>query len=201
MSFRRWTYAPSMAASDRVHADFRRIRSPFEGSLVRLRAIEESDLERIHDLFNDPDVLYFLQSVVFPEPTAGTRRWWAESRKRRGDVSFAIETLAGELVGAVGLHGAEGPQRSATLGVWIGKPFWDRGYGTDAVRTACRFGLREMNLRRVGLHVHETNPRGIRSYQKVGFREEGRLRQSHFTDGRPVDTIVMGLLASELIEE
>ena len=85
--------------------------------------------------------------------------------------------------------------------MWIGKPYWNHGYGTDAVRTACRFGFRQMNLRRVELHVHGTNPRGIRAYQKVGFREEGRLRQAHFTDGHPVDVLVMGLLSSELVEE
>jgi RimJ/RimL family protein N-acetyltransferase len=192
---------PRMAAPDRLHADFRRIRSPFEGRLVRLRAVEESDLDRIHDLFNDPDVLYFLESVVFPQPVDGTRRWWAEMRTRGEDVSFAVETLAGEMLGAVGLHGAGGAQRSATLGIWIGKPFWGLGYGTDAVRTVCRFAFREMNLRRVDLHVHDTNTRGIRAYQKVGFREEGRLRASHFTDGHPVDVLVMGVLSTELIED
>jgi RimJ/RimL family protein N-acetyltransferase len=58
-----------------------------------------------------------------------------------------------------------------------------------------------MNLRRIELHVHETNPRGKRSYEKVGFREEGRLRASHFSNGKPIDSIVMGLLAEELMED
>jgi RimJ/RimL family protein N-acetyltransferase len=86
------------------------------------------------------------------------------------------------------------------LGLWIGRPYWDRGYGTDAVRVLCRFAFREMNLQRVGLSVYDINPRGVRAYEKVGFKEEGRRRRGHFADGRYVDVIVMGLLAEELIE-
>jgi RimJ/RimL family protein N-acetyltransferase len=188
------------AMADHLHEDFRRVRPPLEGHLVRLRAVEESDLPLLHDMFNDPDVLHFLQVVTFPEPHAGTRGWWEATRDDPTTVNFTIETLPGEIAGACGLMGIGGRSRSATLGIWIGKPYWNRGFGTDAVRTVCRFAFREMNLQRVELHVHETNPRGRRAYEKVGFQEEGRLRRHHFIGGLPVDTIVMGLLAEELLE-
>lgn len=185
----------------RIHEDFARIRPPLEGRLVRLRAVEESDLPRIHDMFNDPDVLYFLEAVIFPEPHSGTRAWWEGSRNDPSTLNLAVESLAGELVGACGLSGISEARRSATLGIWIGKPYWDRGFGTDAVRALCRFAFSEMNLQRIELHVHETNPRGRRAYERVGFKEEGRLRRAHFSDGGHIDTIVMGLLAEELIED
>jgi RimJ/RimL family protein N-acetyltransferase len=86
------------------------------------------------------------------------------------------------------------------LGVWLAREHWNHGLGTDAVRTLCRFGFHEMNLRRVTLHVYANNPRGVRAYEKVGFVEEGRLRRDHFADGTYVDVVVMGLLAEELIE-
>lgn len=186
------------AMAHHLHEDFRRIRPPLEGSLVRLRAVEEADLETIHAMFNDPDVLYFLEQVTFPQAVRGTRDWWEASRGSPGVNTFAIETLSGELVGACSLDSAHVPSRSAVLGIWIGKPYWNRGYGTDAVRTVCRFGFREMNLRRVELHVHASNPRGRRVYEKVGFKEEGRLRGAHFSGGEGIDTIVMGLLSDEL---
>ena len=90
------------------------------------------------------------------------------------------------------------PRRDA--GDWIAKLYWDRGFGTDAVRTACRFGFREMNLKRISLSVYQTNPRGQRAYQKVGFTEEGQRRRAEFVDGHPVDVIEMGLLVEDLIE-
>jgi RimJ/RimL family protein N-acetyltransferase len=57
-----------------------------------------------------------------------------------------------------------------------------------------------MNLQRIELRVHDSNPRGRRAYAKIGFREEGRLRRELFVDGGYVDIIMMGLLAEELVE-
>jgi RimJ/RimL family protein N-acetyltransferase len=186
---------------DQGSTDFHRIRPPLEGPLIRLRALEESDLARLSELFNDPEVLWFLDQVVFPQAATGTREWWESTRDQPGQQLFAIETRAGELVGACDLREITERSRRATLGIWVGKPYWGQGYGTDAVRTICRFAFREMNLQRVELHVHETNPRGILAYEKVGFKEEGRLRRSHFIGGAYVDSLVMGLLDDDLIEE
>jgi RimJ/RimL family protein N-acetyltransferase len=178
--------------------DFRRIRPPLEGALVRLRAIEEEDLPRINELLWDPEVTTFLQAT-WPEALAGTRQWWEHSRSAEDQASFAIETLPGELIGNCALRHIGMKSRTANLGIFIGRPYWNRGFGTDAVRTLCRFAFREMNLQRVELDVFATNPRGRRAYEKVGFEEEGRLRRAHFVDGGYVDVIVMGLLEEDLL--
>lgn len=165
--------------------------------MVRLRALEETDLPRINEGIWNPNVSRNL-SVAFPQSLAGTREFWDRAR-REGAFLFAVETLAGELIGVcdLGLHQRV---RAGELGIWIAEPYWDRGYGTDAVRTLCRFGFREMNLQRVGLMVFETNRRGVRAYEKVGFKEEGRVRPGAFVDGEYVDVIQMGLLAEDLAD-
>lgn len=180
--------------------DFSRIRPPFEGSLVRLRAVEEGDIATINEAIWDPEVTEQM-SIAWPEAVAQTRQFWEWMRDSDSNVLLAIETLAGEFVGSVGLHGIDPRNRQAELGIWIARPHWDKGYGTDAVRVASRFGFREMDLQRVYLHVYDTHPRGIRAYEKVGFKEEGRLRRGQFVGGGYVDVIVMGLLAEDLIEE
>lgn len=188
-----------MSGPDRE--DFSRVRPALEGVLIRLRAFEEADVPIVAERFNDPDVLYFIEAVTFPGPIQDTRRFWEESRADPTSQAFVIETLAGDLIGLCDLRFINGRSRTATLGITVYKPHWDQGFGTDAVRTLCRFGFREMNLQRIELHVHETNPRGRRAYEKVGFKEEGRLRRAHFIDGSHVDVVVMGLLFDELIEE
>ena len=40
----------------------------------------------------------------------------------------------------------------------------------------------------------------MRAYEKVGFKEEGRLRDEEFTAGEPIDVVVMGMLAEDLAE-
>jgi RimJ/RimL family protein N-acetyltransferase len=180
------------------HEDFLRVRSPFQGGSVRLRAIEEADLRGINERFWEPEVNQFM-ALPWPEPVAGTRAWW-ENRRASGEPTFAIETLAGELIGVCNLEQVSDRARTAWLGIWIAKGNWDRGYGADALRLLCGFAFREMNLQRVSLAVYESNPRARRAYEKVGFKEEGRLRRAHFVGGRHVDTLVMGLLAEDLIE-
>jgi RimJ/RimL family protein N-acetyltransferase len=170
--------------------------SPFEGRLIRLRAVEESELDWINREFWNPNVNRFL-AIAWPESVDGTRGWWGATR-RHDPGPLLIETLeARERVGVCTLEGIDPRPRTAVLGIWVSEAQWDQGYGTDAVRTACRFAFDEMNLQRVGLQVYETNPRAIRAYEKAGFREEGRLRRAHFIGGRLVDVIVMGCLADE----
>jgi RimJ/RimL family protein N-acetyltransferase len=49
----------------------------------------------------------------------------------------------------------------------------------------------------VWLHVVADNERGIRAYERVGFKREGILRQEHFRDGRYLDTVTMAILREE----
>jgi RimJ/RimL family protein N-acetyltransferase len=179
-------------------ADFTRVRSPFEGELIRLRAVEETDLPWINREFWNPEVTQHLL-MAWPEPVQGTREW-LEGTRSAGTATFLIETKAGESVGVCSLEEISSRSRVATLGIWIARPHWELGYGTDAVRTLCRFGFREMNLHRIELGVFETNPRAQAVYEKVGFRQEGRLRRAHFVGGRHIDLLVMGLLAEEATE-
>lgn len=181
------------------HADFQRVRSPFEGRLVRLRAVEDEDLPRLHEMLWDPAVTEHLE-VVWPESLDGYRAWLEGRRRDDRTYLFTVETLPGEPMGVCDLR-VRDRSRTGVLGIWIGRPHWDQGFGTDAVRTLCRFGFREANLQRIELDVYDTNPRGRRTYEHVGFKEEGRRRRAIFLGGRYVDAVTMGLLAEDLIED
>jgi RimJ/RimL family protein N-acetyltransferase len=103
-------------------------------------------------------------------------------------------------IGTTGFHQVDWKNRTAELGIVIGdKEWWGRGYGTDAVRALARWALDELALNRLWLRVYEDNARAIHSYEKVGFKVEGRLRQDRFHGGRYFDTVVMGLLRDELV--
>ena len=187
-------YAPRMATPYTGNA-------PLEGSLVRLRAREPSDPSQLNAMFDDPDVLAGLQ-LAMPQSLAGFREWMAATRGRESQEVFAIETLAERrAVGVCGLEEIDARTRAAEYGIWIGKPFWRNGYGTDATRTICRFAFRYMNLQRIGLHVYATNENAQRVYERVGFRREGVERRGMFLGGRHVDVIEMGLLAEDFVEE
>ena len=178
---------------------------------VRLRRIERSDLPQFVAWLNDPEVregLALWQPIGLPQ-----EEQWFEATLRQEPAlqPFAIEARLGgrragrggswRLLGVLAFHAIDWKNRSGELGIFIGeKRLWGKGYGTEAFRALVRFGFRELNLNRVYLRVYEENARAIRSYEKIGFKIEGRLRQDRFHDGRYSDTLVMGLLREELTE-
>lgn len=179
------------------------------GERVLLRRVERDDLPRFAAWLNDPDVRRHL-ALVYPMSMANEEAWYEASLRAEQAVQpYALDVRAQSPsagpdpawthVGGLGFHTVDWPDRSAELGIVIGnREFWGAGYGTDATRTLVRWGFDELNLNRVWLRVLEDNPRGIRCYEKVGFRVEGRLRQDRFREGRYVDTIIMGILRGEL---
>lgn len=175
------------------------------GKLVRLRALEMSDLERYLEWINDAEVTRFLAGPArYPVSRRQEEAWLsnAVNQTRPPEIVLAIETLAeGRHIGSVALHEISAEERKATLGIMIGdKQCWDRGYGTDTIMTVLRFAFEEMNLNRVALTVDEDNLRGIACYRKCGFVQEGRLRHDRFRNGRYLDTLVMAVLADEFFD-
>ena len=102
------------------------------------------------------------------------------------------------LIGSTGLSQIDLRNQNASFGMMIGeKSAWGKGYGTEATRLVVRYAFEELHLNRVQLHVYAYNLRGIRVYEKVGFRREGVLRQAHVYDNRFWDTVVMAMLCEE----
>jgi RimJ/RimL family protein N-acetyltransferase len=170
------------------------------GSLVRLRAPEPRDAEPLYDWFNDPDAVDGL-AVRFPVSRQTERDWVERGGVGAYDnVRFSVETHGGAFLGTCGLFNTNLPEnRCAELGIALVRPgSRGHGYGTDTVRTLCRFGFDEMNLHRIELLVFAHNAAARRVYEKCGFREECVARQAHWGDGRWYDDVHMSLLEGEL---
>jgi len=170
------------------------------GKLVVLRAIEMADRDRYHRWLNDPEIVHLLGSMRYPFSLGEEERLLQERFTRQSPdyVNLAIDTREGVHIGSVSLDRVSKENRNAALGIFIGyKEYWGKGYGTDAVRTLLAFAFNEMNLHRVYLHTYEYNERATACYRKLGFVEEGRLRQQRYTQGRYWDEIVMGVLRDE----
>lgn len=171
------------------------------GERIRLRAVERDDLPRFVTWFQDPEVRAGI-SLFLPLSLAEEEAWYEDMLKKDPiEHTLAIDVQEGEKwthVGACGFLDYEPRFQHIELGVVVGdRSFWDQGIGTDVVRTLLRHAFKTLNLNRVVLQVFETNLRAIQVYKKIGFVEEGRLRQHHFLDGRYIDVIIMGILCEE----
>jgi RimJ/RimL family protein N-acetyltransferase len=179
------------------------VQSPFEGRLVRLRAHEPEDEPLLYQWYNDPEITQHL-ALRYPLSHQSERQFIERTTQPGPNgAHFAVVLKdTGQLIGGAGLNIAFPENREAILGISIGdKDYWDRGYGTDTMRTLCRFGFEHMNLHRIQLDVYANNERARHVYERIGFQVEGRRREAVYKYGRYDDIIVMGLLEGELVME
>jgi RimJ/RimL family protein N-acetyltransferase len=143
-----------------------------------------------------------------PSRLLSAKKWkeWLEKDLDKGtpdEVFFAIRRLEGDqLIGFIGLFDLYLQHGDTLVAIALGeREYWGKGYGTDAMRIMLRYAFNELNLRRVGLIVFEYNPRAIRSYEKVGFIPEGRVREVMQRDGKRWDFLYMGILREEWLSK
>ena len=170
------------------------------GERLYLRSIERDDLNRCHDWMNDPELRATL-AQRYPMSLA-MEADWVERATRGQDPSvmtFAICLVQGDRhIGNCDLTAIDRDNGTATFGILIGEADCrGQGLGEEAVRTLCRYGFDELRLHKIRLDVYEGNP-AIKTYERVGFRREGILREEIFRRGGRIDVIRMGLLKDEL---
>jgi RimJ/RimL family protein N-acetyltransferase len=171
------------------------------GESVRIRAIEEDDLPRYVEWFNDREVISGLNQYL-PMSLRDEQKWFEDQIARDPiERPLAIDVLEEEKwlhIGGCGLFGFDHRSKSAEFGITIGdKRYWDQGYGSEATSLMLEFGFNTLNLQRIGLRVFEDNERARHVYAKLGFIEEGRLRRDRFFNGEYYDTILMSILREE----
>jgi len=179
------------------------MRNPFLiGERLYLRPLELGDLEACLRWINDPEVTRTL-ALYRPLNSLREREWLERLYKDDRDIVLAIILKESDKhIGNVGLHRIDWKDRRAELGILIGeREEWGKGYGAEAIELMLDYAFTKLNLHRVFLRVYANNPRAIRCYEKIGFRREGVLRESHFAEGRYWDTLVMGILQREWREQ
>jgi RimJ/RimL family protein N-acetyltransferase len=168
------------------------------GNLVYLRPLEREDIPLLQTWFNDPEVT---RTLARTQPMTRTDEEVFLQRIAGSTTELVLGIAmraADRLVGTIGLHAIDWRNRHAGLGISIGdRAVWGQGFGGEAIRLLVRHAFETLNLHRVWLQVYEFNERGQRLYRKIGFREEGRLREDVFREGRYWDTLVMAVLRDE----
>lgn len=131
----------------------------------------------------------------------GVAEAWIESHPEAlsegTSVTFAITRKAdGVLVGAIGLADVVAGHQ-ASLGYWIGEPFWRSGYCTEAARAVVAYAFGTLGLARVHACHFGRNPASGRVMEKIGMTYEGRRRQHVRKWGAFEDVELYGIIRSD----
>ena len=151
-----------------------------ETERLRLRPFTLADAGRVRELAGVPEVASVTLNIPHPYPEGLAEEWIGShaAAAAAGDVyTFAIEGRdEGALMGAIGLVVAARHDR-ADLGYWLGTPYWNRGYMSEAARRAIAFGFESAGLNRIQATHLPRNPASGRVMQKAGMSCEGTLRE------------------------
>ncbi|MFC8827562.1 GNAT family N-acetyltransferase [Streptomyces sp. NPDC057137] len=172
------------------------------GERVRLRAVEPDDWTAFMRFAEDEERL---GDLLNPPRSAESFRAWAREQaaaKSDGDCfGLVIEAVdTGETVGAIGSRQADPRAGWFEYGVTMGAGHRRKGYAAEAVVMLLRFMFAERRFHKCGARVFAHNEASLALHRRLGFVEEGRLRDHVFFAGRHHDLVMMGMLAGEFAE-
>ncbi len=174
------------------------------GERIMLREYKKDDLPYIRKWVNDSEITKFLSNVfLYPHTLNDTENFLNIMLQGNGNVKgFVIANKdTEEYIGQIDLIKIDWVNRVGTIGIVIGnKEYLSHGYGTEAIKLLQEFAFNKLNLHKLELQVRAFNDRAISCYKKCGFKEEGRIRENFYAEGKYSDTVHMGVLKREFEE-
>ncbi|MET9227641.1 GNAT family protein [Lentzea sp. NPDC003310] len=175
--------------------------SAWVGELVRLRGVEPEDWTAFQRFDANTGDMRRMDRIHPPRSDAAQQEWAREAavRKPVDDTLFlVVESLAdGAFAGFVTTSGTDRRAGRFEYGVAIGTDHKGRGYATEAVRLLLNFMFGERRFHKCEASVWAFNDASIALHRKLGFTEEGRLRDHEFFAGRHHDVVLFGMTAPE----
>jgi ribosomal-protein-alanine N-acetyltransferase len=107
----------------------------------------------------------------------------------------------GVTAGSVSLKNISHTMGYAEIGYGIGQAHQRKGVATRAVRLLVQMCFRESPLRKLLAYVHDKNVASCRVLLKLGFLQEGLLREHYIINGVPENELLFGLLKHEWREQ
>jgi len=164
---------------------------------LSLRALEKEDLNFIHSLNNNPDVMSFW----FEEPYQSKVTLEENYIKNKDNEHIRLFILekSNEQLGLVALYSIDYIHRKAEFAIMIDPIHQGFGYASKATKLAMNYAFKVLNLNKLYLIVDETNDKAIHVYKKVGFTREAVLKDEFFVNGTYHNSVLMSMFQTEYL--
>lgn len=168
------------------------------GKKCYLAPLRIEDAARYTEWLNNLDVVMHMHLLPQQITLQNEKEFLEEACKGKDFVFGIIDTKKNELIGNCGLTQVDWVHRHAVYGIFIGnKQYWSKGYGEEATKLVLDYGFNILNLNNILLSVDENNRRGIRCYEKCGFKPIGARRNARTICGEKFNVILMDVLPEE----
>lgn len=174
-----------------------------ETERLLLRCLQLDDAARVVELAGEHDVAKMTLNIPHPYPpesAVGFIEGSIEAWKNEERFAFAItDKVSNTFMGVIGLH-PEQRHKRAMVGYWIGKPYWGKGYMTEALKRVIQFAFEDRDLNRVEAAYHIDNPASGRVMEKAGMLFEGTFPQYYRRDDKFIDLHFRAILRENYLQ-
>lgn len=169
-----------------------------------LRPFSLADAPVVQQLASEYEIAANTLRIPYPYELKMAEEWIAGQAKAIGEqreLTWAVILKEKDLlIGSIGLILIKEFEQ-AELGYWIGKPYWNNGYASEAAAAVIEFGFKDLDLHRIHAHHLCRNPASGKVLQKIGMQHEGCLRHHIRKWGKFEDIEMFGILRDEFFDE
>ena len=136
-----------------------------------------------------------IPSYVMPVARAELERYFLTNENSTNDVFFAvIEKSTTRFIGTLRVAHINWISRIGEIGIMIGAvEARGKGYANEMVELATRYAFQTLNLRKLVAGAHVENPASLKPFLRIGFKQEGLLKEQYFIDGHYIDLARLAL--------
>ncbi|GAB2693221.1 GNAT family N-acetyltransferase [Paenibacillus thermoaerophilus] len=168
---------------------------------IRLFLLEERHAEDVFRLTDkDRDYLRewlpWVDGTTSPDHTRQFIKAGLQAFARNNGFQLGI-SCRNQLAGCIGLHFIDWPNRKTSIGYWLGSDFQGRGIMTRACSALIDYLFRDLDLNRVEIRAAAQNAKSRAIPERLGFVNEGTVRQAEWLYDRFVDHVVYGLIRDD----
>lgn len=169
-----------------------------------MRELRDEDVAPAHRMFTDPEVMRYIGR--FPHSSIEQTRQKLSSNQRlfpeQGGVRWAITLRERDaFIGSCGHWRLMKEHRRSEIGYDLLPEYWGKGIMTEALRAALRFGFVSLQLHSTEAQIDPENQRSRQVLERLGFRQDGLLRENFYFAGRYSDTACFTLLGREFLAQ
>jgi UDP-4-amino-4,6-dideoxy-N-acetyl-beta-L-altrosamine N-acetyltransferase len=166
------------------------------GETVFLRALSTEDVTPEYLRWvNDPEVTRGMVTGTYPSTLANLHHYVKAATEDPNTLLFAIcDKKNGQHIGNIKLDRFDYVSGTCELGLMIGNSdYHGKGIGREVCQLVTDYAFQRLNLRKISLTVYSNNEAAIRLYKRIGFVEEGCLKQHVYLNGHYIDKYWMSL--------
>lgn len=183
-----------MSTRDKAHVSF------WEGTKIRLRALEPADASFFFELQKDTERNRLLDFLPPPQSFVSVDEWVQEKAKQSLEddaFQWLIETIEGEPVGSIVTHTCNSRDGTFSYALDIAREHRRQGYAKEAIAIVLRYYFEELRYQKVNVTTQSNNEPTVALHKSFGFKHEGTQRRMVFQQGRYFDLLLFGLTKEE----